>query len=352
VTTISPLALAHGKESFVCGESRIAYRRLPGLWLALGGPQGPREEAVAAMTVFAQGARDHGVGYGLAPVEASAAACHAIRRAGSRVLPVGDVARVRVGSFHLLGNRRRKLRQSRNGLRRAGWRFHLYDPPHPTSLLDALETVSRTWLRGKRVRENTFGMGWFDRGYLGQCPLAVARDERGTPAGFVSLFGDATGELSVDLMRYAPGSPHGVMDFLFVSLLEALEEQGCPMLNLGLAPLTGPQVERAEGWPGWVMRRLARHRAWYDCRGLRAFKAKFGPEWTPAQLVYSSPAALPAIFLAVTRPVPRIGPARTTDERFACLEVLDKCLNDCGLLVKPTAPPVLPDWSPVNERHN
>jgi len=306
VTALSPLALNDGKDVFTSGASRIAYRRLPGLWLALGGPRGPAGEVTETMRAFARRAREEGVGFGLAPVEAGDDVVRSLRGDGLRVLPVGDVARVPVGGFHLRGNSRRTLRQSRDALLRDGWRFCLHEPPHPTSLLDALNAVSQAWSQSKRVRENTFSTGWFDRGYLERCPLAVARDDRGVPAGFVSLFGDLSGEVAGDLMRYDPASRHGVMDFLFVSLIEALREGGGRALNLGLAPLTGSAVDRAAGWQGWVMRRLARRRSWYDCQGLRRFKHKFGPAWSPAYLVYSSPAALPWIFLGMTQPVPRL----------------------------------------------
>lgn len=103
---------------------------------------------------------------------------------------------------------------------------------------------------------------------------------------------DTREELSVDLMRYTSEAPRGVMDYLFTQLMMWGAAEGYRWFNFGIAPLSGfetrsiaPLWSRAGGW----LYRHAEH--FYHFQGLRQYKDKFRPVWTPRYL--ASPGGLP-----------------------------------------------------------
>jgi phosphatidylglycerol lysyltransferase len=58
---------------------------------------------------------------------------------------------------------------------------------------------------------------------------------------FANLWRAGHEELSVDLMRYLPDGPNGLMDYLFVQTILWGREQGYAWFSLGMAPLAGLQ---------------------------------------------------------------------------------------------------------------
>ena len=83
-------------------------------------------------------------------------------------------------------------------------------------------------------------------------------------------------------MRHLPDMPYGAMDMMFVRLFEWGRDAGFERFNLGMAPLSGLTGGRLA--PLWA--RLGRAlfnngEALYGFAGLRAFKAKFSPQWQP-----------------------------------------------------------------------
>jgi len=101
-------------------------------------------------------------------------------------------------------------------------------------------------------------------------------------------------EISIDLMRHIPGEADGMMEYLFVEIMEHFREQGAREFNLGIAPLSGLTAKHG----GRIWNRfgviLFRHgRAFYNFEGLRAFKEKFMPDWRPRYLAV--PGSLPPL---------------------------------------------------------
>jgi phosphatidylglycerol lysyltransferase len=101
-------------------------------------------------------------------------------------------------------------------------------------------------------------------------------------------------------MRYRPEAS-GVMDLLFVSLIQTAKARGYAWFNLGMAPLSGLSNHRLA--PNWhkIAAFVARSgERFYGFRGLRAYKEKFGPVWEPRYLACPGGWALPQILLDVT----------------------------------------------------
>jgi phosphatidylglycerol lysyltransferase len=86
-------------------------------------------------------------------------------------------------------------------------------------------------------------------------------------------------------MRHRPDAPRGVMDLLFAELMQWGSAQGYAWFNLGMAPLSGlPEHELSPLWNrvGAIVFRHGEH--FYNFQGLRAYKEKFDPVWTPRYL--------------------------------------------------------------------
>ena len=102
-------------------------------------------------------------------------------------------------------------------------------------------------------------------------------------------------------MRHRPDAPHGTMDFLFAELLLWGRAQGFAWLNFGMAPPAGLETySEALLWSrvGGFVYRHAEH--FYNFEGLRRYKAKFAPQWTPLYLASPGGLALAPILVDVT----------------------------------------------------
>jgi phosphatidylglycerol lysyltransferase len=139
-------------------------------------------------------------------------------------------------------------------------------------------------------------LGSFKPEYLRRFPVGVVRQE-GKVVSFANLWlGAEQEELSPDLMRYLPGAPPGVMEYLFVELMLWGKQAGYRWFNLGMAPFSGLQDRAlAPLWnrAGAFVFRHGEH--FYNFQGLRQYKEKFDPEWEPRYLASPAGLALPRI---------------------------------------------------------
>ena len=139
-------------------------------------------------------------------------------------------------------------------------------------------------------------MGFFNEDYLKNFPVAIVRRQDEVIAFSNLLPGGDKNELSIDLMRYLPGAPHGMMDYLFVEIMVWGKKEGYKWFDMGMAPLAGLE-DRALA-PLW--NRLGafvfRHgEQFYNFQGLRFYKEKFNPVWEPKYLVVPGGFSLPKI---------------------------------------------------------
>ncbi len=101
-------------------------------------------------------------------------------------------------------------------------------------------------------------------------------------------------------MRYLPGSPPDIMDYLFVELLLWGRQEGYHWFNFGMAPLSG--LENRALAPLWsragaLLFRHGEH--FYNFQGLRQYKEKFEPRWSPIYLACHGGLALPRVLTNV-----------------------------------------------------
>ena len=97
------------------------------------------------------------------------------------------------------------------------------------------------------------------------------------------------------MMRHGSAAEKCQMDFLFVSLFEWAKSKGYTRFSFGLSALSGmgtelidPAVERALKFAYEHVNQV------YNYKGLHAYKAKLGPNWSPRFLIYPNLVSLPA----------------------------------------------------------
>jgi phosphatidylglycerol lysyltransferase len=257
--------------------------------LCLGGPVGPPGLLGVAVAEGHQRLRHQGLAPVFVPLTRAdlgpggRSSRNPFSHVGLDLVHLGSEARLRLGEFHLRGNRRKMLRQSRNHLRRRGCRFRLLEPPLTNAALAQLRTVSEAWIAGLGLPERRFGTTRFDEDSIARSRVAVIEGGRGEILAFADLLDTYSGvEASVDLMRRRPGSPNGIMETLFVELALALRAEGTRVFNLGFCPLhgvgRGPEAHLFERALPHLVRPFRRV---YDLAGLAAFKNRFDPEHLP-----------------------------------------------------------------------
>jgi phosphatidylglycerol lysyltransferase len=284
-----------GDKSLLWNEPRSAFlmygvqRRS---WIAMGDPVGPVAEArELAWRFFEEADRHNGW-----PVFYQVRADHLplYVELGLRLLKIGEEARVDADAFTLSGNSRKGLRHTVRKFESDGGTFEIVPAGGVGPLLPELRTVSNEWLTEKNTREKRFSVGFFDPGYLAALPVAVVRKDDRIVA-FANVWA-GRGELTVDLMRHSGAAPPGVMDFLFVRLIEHAREAGYRWFNLGIAPLSGVEA-RAQGplWGRAAALGVEHGGHFYNFQGLRQYKEKFGPIWQPVFLASPGGIRLPLI---------------------------------------------------------
>jgi phosphatidylglycerol lysyltransferase len=288
------LALLGDKQFMINPEGRcfIMYGVTGETWVAMGDPVGPIEDWPELLWRFRQAADDYGnraVFY-----EVRHERIHLYLDLGLSMLKLGEEARVPLTGFSLEGSGRKNLRYIHRKLAKQGCIFEIINPEAIAAHMETLKTLSDAWLKEKNTREKGFSLGFFNPAYLRYFPAAVVRLEEHIIA-FANIWPSAgREEFSVDLMRYLPDAPKGVMDFLFVELMLWGVSQNFRWFNLGMAPLSGmEQHALAPLWHrlGSLVARLGDH--FYNFQGLRAYKEKFNPVWLPKYMAVPGGLALP-----------------------------------------------------------
>lgn len=216
-------------------------------------------------------------------------------------LKLGEQAIVNLQQFSLAGGDWLKLRRSLNRAERDGLVFEWLEGDAVTAAMGELKAVSDTWLTAHRSAEKGFSLGTFEPGYVASGPVAVIRLQGRIVAFTTVMTTSNAGDAFIDLMRHVPGVHRGMMDLLFVRVIERLKADGFLTLNLGMAPLAGlADHHRAPVW-NHLGRQIFEHgEQFYNFRGVRAFKEKFDPDWQPRYLAVAGQGFPFAALLDVT----------------------------------------------------
>lgn len=301
IVAASPRASANlallGDKSFLfspSGRSMVMYAVSGRSWIAMGDPIGPAEELPELVWSFHTLADRHG-GW-TAFYEVGRDNLTLFLELGLTVLRIGEQGSVSLSDFSLDGHEHKKLRYVRNKLEREGCEFEVAEEDAVPALLPRLREISDAWLEEKSTREKRFSLGRFTDDYMRRFPCALVRQE-GRIVAFANIWRGAPGtELSIDLMRSNPDAPRGVMDFLFVNLMEWGRDRGFAAFDLGMAPLAGLRSgPLATRWSRFASLAYRYGEQIYNFQGVREYKDKFNPEWRPIYLVCTGGRALPGV---------------------------------------------------------
>lgn len=99
--------------------------------------------------------------------------------------------------------------------------------------------------------------------------------------------------ISVDLMRFKPEAPSGMMDFIFLSLLEWAKEEGYRKFNMGMSPLSNVGQSNYSFVSEKVAAQIFLHgQYFYHFKGLKNFKLKYADFWESKYVAYRKKSSL------------------------------------------------------------
>jgi len=220
---------------------------------------------------------------------------------GLSILKLGEVGRVDLRGFTLDGSSKKDFRNARNRAARDGLTFRIVPKEELKPVLPSLKAISDKWLASKQGEEKGFALGAFEEGYVSNFDHAVLCGPSGDIVAFATLFQGANRhELSLDLMRYDPDGPSFAMDALFGDIMLWAAAEGFHWFSLGSAPFSG--IESGQLASNWnrIGNFIYEHgEQVYHFEGLRMFKQKFNPVWTPNYLASPGGLAAPRILYEV-----------------------------------------------------
>ncbi|MGD9918909.1 MAG: bifunctional lysylphosphatidylglycerol flippase/synthetase MprF [Paenirhodobacter sp.] len=276
------LALAGDKELRFSedGAAFVMFGRRRKSWIVFGDPVGAPRSVHALGWDFVEAAQQANC----RPVfyEISDRHLPLMIEMGLALHKVGEEAVIRLPDFSLAGSRYKSMRAAYNKCNREGHGVEVHAPPHSEALIAELRGISDAWLGDKVGREKGFSVGRFEEDYLNHFPVAVVR-RGGRALAFANILAPGSGRrVAVDLMRYLPEEASGMIEYLFLALIEHYRAEGAEEFSLGMAPLAGLSERRtARLWNRFGALLFRHGGAFYNFEGLRAFKQKFAPEWRP-----------------------------------------------------------------------
>lgn len=233
--------------------------------------------------------------------QTSNATINLYRKAGLRLLKIGEDAVVDLAGFTLKGGAMANVRTSAKRAEKEGLRILFYRGRVTEHVyLQQMEQISRHWLQQKGGSEMGFSMGRFEPDGDPEQLYALAVDLHDHVHAFVSfipIYGRQGWGL--DLMRRAEPCAPGTMELLLVRTIEYIKSTGAKMVSLGLAPLSNANEEQGtflESGLEFLTRHFGDPKKNHS---LFHFKKKFQPTWESRYLVYSDTLSLPKIGLAL-----------------------------------------------------
>jgi len=297
----SPEAGAHlallGDKLLLFDDARTAfvmYGIAGRSWVSLGDPVGPRDAVPGLVKRFIEESDRHGAW----PVFYRIGRDHLslYLDLGFSVVKLGEEARVSLETFSLDGPERRNLRRVHRKIEQEGCAAEVVEGDALRAHLGTLRAISDAWLEAKKTREKRFSLGWFEERYVLRYPTALVRCG-GTVVAFANAWpSGAQEELEVDLMRFLPTAPPGIMRYALVELMLWGKARGYRWFNLGMAPLSGiPSSALRTLWNQIGSVVYGRGERFYNFQGIRDFKDWFRPVWEPRYLASPGGAMRPVI---------------------------------------------------------
>jgi phosphatidylglycerol lysyltransferase len=283
-------------------QSFVAYKVCNNVAIALGGPSGSKRDERQSISLFMQFCQQHG--WQPCFLYTLPESSRSYKQAKLHLLKIGEDAIVSLEHFVTITCQKKYFRYINRRFKHLGYVCEYVMPPHKPLLMAQLERVSQAWLNIPGRKERGFALGHFSPEYLATLPVFVVRRPKGDVVAFVNeIESFVPHRATIDLMRYDPGSPNGVMDFLFFHYFALLHHRQVAQCNLGLVPFSNSTRKRISTPDTMALRYLLQGRdRIFSFKGLRDFKAKYEPIWEARYLAYQgSPLQLIQVAVAIYR---------------------------------------------------
>jgi len=284
-----------GDKQFIfsqSGESFVMYGTWRRSWIALGGPVGKRAEWRELVWAFREQADLYGARAVFYSVHEDFLPLAA--ETGLSVQKIGETALIDLPGFSLQGPRRARLRQALRRAQREGCSFEIVMPGALAPLMPRLQAISDDWLRRHQGAEKGFSLGRFSPDYVRNFPVALVRRDGAIVAFSNIMSTHDKAELAIDMMRQSEQAPAHVMEYLFIELALWGQQHGYGVLDLAMAPLAGLEQRALAPWAARLGAFVYNHGdRLYGFEGLRRFKNKFAPRWTPVYIAAPPQVPLP-----------------------------------------------------------
>ncbi|WP_257984481.1 bifunctional lysylphosphatidylglycerol flippase/synthetase MprF [Neobacillus cucumis] len=298
---LSHLIFLHDKYIFWNEKKNvlISFQKYADKLIILGDPVGEKQEFSSAIEEFQETADLHG--YTPVFYQVSDDMLPYLHGHGFAFFKLGEEAFVDLETFSLKGNKMKGLRALKYKFNGEKYYFDVLYPPYSNDLMEELREISDEWLLGGK--EKGFSIGFFDENYLNKAPIAIVKDENDQILGFMSIMCvyDDFKTVSVDLMRFKQSAPDGLIDFLFLSLIDWAMGEGYQRFNMGMAPLSNVGLSKFSFLSEKIAAQIFLHGHFiYHFKGLRKFKEKYTDSWESKYLAYRRKSSLPIIMAQIT----------------------------------------------------
>lgn len=294
------LTLMGDKEVLLDPENRafIAYADTGRALIARSDPVGEEEAAISLIWALREKADRSGrlcAFYGVSP-----RFLPTFLDMGLSIVKIGETARIDLKTFSLDGPKKKNFRYAVSKGARDGFTFEIIPAAQVADHLPELRAISDAWLAQKQGEEKSFALGAFTDDYIVNFDCAVLRAPDRRIVAFANLLMGNRCELCVDLMRYDAGCPGYGMNQLFSEMILWAQAGGFKWFRLGNAPFSGIERHRlASVWNrlgGFLYEHGERL---YSFEGLRSFKEKWDPVWSPHYLASPGGLAVPRVLYEV-----------------------------------------------------
>ncbi|MTD57951.1 bifunctional lysylphosphatidylglycerol synthetase/lysine--tRNA ligase LysX [Amycolatopsis pithecellobii] len=282
------------------GRAAVTYRVLGGTSVASADPIGDPDAWPQAIEVWLAEARTYGWLPGV--LGASERGAREYARAGLKALELGDEAVLDVRDFSLSGPERRSVRQAVRRIERAGYttKVRRYNEISPSEMDDLLVRAQQ-WRGDETERGFSMALSRLGDPSDGRCVMVEAYDAAGQLRGLLSFVPWGRRGLSLDLMRRDRDAENGLNEYLVTQLVEQAGRFGTQRISLNFAMFRAVFAEGERIGAGPVLRAwrtvLGLASRFFQLESLYRSNAKYGPDWEPRFLCYTSARRLARIGL-------------------------------------------------------
>ncbi|WP_306998776.1 bifunctional lysylphosphatidylglycerol synthetase/lysine--tRNA ligase LysX [Amycolatopsis thermophila] len=273
------------------GRAAVTYRVLGGTSIASADPIGDPDAWPQAIGAWLAESRTYG--WATAVVGASERGAQAYVHAGLKALEIGDEAVLDVRDFSLAGSQRRSVRQAARRIERAGYTVRIRRHADiPESEMDDILEHAQRWRDARTERGFSMALSRLGDPADGRCVMVEAFDADGKLRGLLSFVPWGRRGLSLDLMRRDREAGNGLNEFLIVQLVLAAGQLGVQRISLNFAMFRAVFAAGERIGAGPVLRAwralLGLASRFFQIESLYRSNAKYGPEWVPRFLCYTS----------------------------------------------------------------